>query len=289
MEQHSHASEVRLQAFVAMRFSTDPWRDRTYQVIKGELELAGYSCVRGDEIETSGPPDEVCRLLREADLVIIDSSGDSLSVAYEIGFCHGAARPHNVTLLLRSDATIPFNYRHYRHRVYRDLRHLRRLVRSYLALNEPLGLDEYGYSFSFMMADEAGFGYIKNAAHQLFNVLRRLKFSGRCECYSAEVFGDRRFIVGLMLRPSRGKKTPSYGFWKDACSDLEENWNADEQSFRFDDLCSELAEKRAMLAHLLPCGVAEFEQGAVVRVLGPPEDLDASFFRSYLLDRDGVT
>ncbi len=197
-----------MQAFVAMRFSSDPWRDKPYQVIKTELENAGYVCQRSDELKTSGPVvDEVCRLLTDADLVVIDSSGDSHSVSYEIGFCHGSGRPHDRTLLIHDNDDLPFNYRHYRHRVYRDLRHLRRLIRGYLALNEPLGLDEYGYSFSFPMSDDGGFGYIREGAHLIFNCLSSIQFSGRCECYAGEIFWLRRFVVGVMLRPTRGEDT----------------------------------------------------------------------------------
>jgi len=107
-------------AFVAMQFTNDHWRDKRYIAIQEELNHAGFSCVRADEIKTSGPVvDEVCRLLREADLVVIVSTGDSHSVSYEIGYCHGVGRAGDSTLLLRDNSDIPFNYRHYRHRVYR--------------------------------------------------------------------------------------------------------------------------------------------------------------------------
>ena len=273
-----------MQAFVAMRFSSDPWRDKPYQVIKTELENAGYVCQRSDELKTSGPVvDEVCRLLTDADLVVIDSSGDSHSVSYEIGFCHGSGRPHDRTLLIRDNDDLPFNYRHYRHRVYRDLRHLRRLIRGYLALNEPLGLDEYGYSFSFPMSDDGGFGYIREGAHLIFNCLSSIQFSGRCECYAGEIFWLRRFVVGVMLRPTRGEKTPSLDFWRRICSQLDRETLKADRTFSFDRQSSELAEKRAMLEHLLPCGTAEFEAGRVSRVLGSPDD-EGSFFRSYGTD-----
>ena len=134
------------QAFVAMRFSCPPWRDKVYLAIREELEKVGYKCVRADEIRTSGPVvDEVCRLLSKADLVIIDSSGDSHSVSYEIGYCHGVGRTADSTLLLKDNDELPFNYQHYRHRIYRDVRHLRRLIRDYLGLIEPIRPDVLGY------------------------------------------------------------------------------------------------------------------------------------------------
>lgn len=80
-------------AFVAMKFNEVPHKDARYQRIRKPLVEAGYDVVRADEIITSGAVvDEVCRYLREADLVVIDSTGDSLSVAYEIGYCHGMGR-----------------------------------------------------------------------------------------------------------------------------------------------------------------------------------------------------
>lgn len=153
------------QAFIAMRFSDDPWRDKVYLAIREELEKANYKCIRSDEIRTSGPVvDEVCRLLAEADLVVIDSSGDSHSVSYEIGYCHGIGRSSDSTLLLKDNAELPFNYRHYRHRVYRDVRHLRRLVRDYLGLIEPIRPDALGRVYSFDFSEDATYGYIFDGA-----------------------------------------------------------------------------------------------------------------------------
>src|SRR5437763_12793398 len=126
-------------AVVAMRFSGDDWNDKNYLAIKEVAEEAGCKCIRADEIPTSGAVvDEVCTYLRDADLVVIDSSGDSHSVSYEIGYCHGVQRPPQRTILLRDSANLPFNFQHYRHRVYRDSRHLRKLIRDFLAVYEPL-------------------------------------------------------------------------------------------------------------------------------------------------------
>lgn len=104
---HSH-KPLKPIAFVAMKFDSDHWSDRRYLAIKEELQNAGFTCLRADEIRTSGQVlEEVCRLLKEASLVLIDSTGDSHNVSYEIGYCHGAGRPSERTLLIRCDSDIP--------------------------------------------------------------------------------------------------------------------------------------------------------------------------------------
>ena len=55
-------------AFVAMKFDSDPWNDRRYNIMREVMEDAGYEVTRGDEIRTSGNVvDEVCRRLKESD------------------------------------------------------------------------------------------------------------------------------------------------------------------------------------------------------------------------------
>lgn len=209
-------------AFIAMKFDSNHWRDKRYMAIREEVEEAGFRCLRGDEINTSGSVvDEVCRLLRDADLVIIDSSGDSQNVSYEIGYCHGFNRTPDKTLLLRSEGTdIPFNYRHFRHRVYKDLRHLRRLVRDYLNMVEPIPDNVCGYTFTFRFSEQAGSQYILHGAICIFNALKKLRFSGRAECYSAEQFTipGRFFSVGVILR-RRGNRPASIDerWWESTC------------------------------------------------------------------------
>ena len=267
-------------AFVAMQFESDHWRDKRYAVIQEELEHAGYSCLRADEIKTSGPVvDEVCRLLRDAALVVIDSSGDSHSVSYEIGYCHGVSRPADTTLLLRADAKLPFNYQHYRHRVYRDLRHLRRLVRDYLQICEPVSHKQLGYAFTFDFA-AGGFDYILNGAFCIFDALRDNKFSGRCECYSAEQFfiRDRLFTVGVMLRRTGRKPTPDDAWWRKLKKSVANHAKKCKDSITFDPDLSEFAWKYAMLATMVPSGLAEFSDGRLTRLLGSDS---VSFFHPY--------
>ena len=124
--------ETKLDAFVAMKYDDIPTqnylsRTRVYEVISECLEDAGFSPIRGDKILSSGPSvDEACNLLRTAPLIVIDTTGDSHSVSYELGYCHGVGRLPGDILLIRQDdgSIVPFNYRHYRHRTYKDLKHL---------------------------------------------------------------------------------------------------------------------------------------------------------------------
>jgi hypothetical protein len=275
------------KAFIAMRFSDDHWKDKRYLAIQEVVEEAGFKCVRADQIPTSGPVvDEVCHLLRDSHLVVIDSSGDSHSVSYEIGYCHGIGRPAEKTVLLRDNATLPFNFRHYRHRVYRDARHLRRLLRDFLAISEPLRADHYGYTFTFDFSDKVHFGYIMDGAACIFSALRHLKFTGRCECWSREHFGrDRMFSVGIMLRRPKGPPTPDYDFCQAAAARVERLAAKSNGRITFDPLISELAEKQAIRDSMVWCGAAQLDRGKIVQVLEIAEDRE-NFFHHYLTDYD---
>ena len=274
------------RAFVAMKFGPNHWKDKKYIAIREELEVVGYKCTRADEIRTSGAVvDEVCKLLRDAELVVIDSSGDSHSVSYEIGYCHGIGRSPDTTLLLRDNTGLPFNYQHYRHRVYRDLRHLRRLIRDYLGTSEPLSVDQYGYVFGFEFKPET-FDYILHGAYCVFEALREAKFSGRCECYAAERFEipGRIFTVGVMLRCPGRKPIPDHAWWRKLQKAIARHSTTYKDSIKLADDLYELARKRTMIDALLPRGVAEFSDGDLVRLVGSSDD---SFLRSYLENKNG--
>jgi len=261
-----------------MKFDSDHWRDRRYIAIREELEHAGFVCVRADEIRTSGNvPDEICRLLQKAELVVIDSSGDSHSVSYELGYCHGINRPSDTILLLRNDARLPFNYQHYRHRIYRNLKHLRILVRDYLQVHEPLQNNQTGYTFTFKLKMGCT-GYIRDGAFCIFNALRDNKFSGRCECYSADQhfgFPEHFFSIGIMLRRSgrtARKAVPDHDWWMKLQRSVLLHSRKHAPSIGLESDLSEINEKRAMLASLSPSGIAEFSQGQIIRLLGPSTD-----------------
>jgi hypothetical protein len=225
--------------------------------------------------------DEVCRLLKESDLVVIDSSGSSHRVSYEIGFCHGLGRPPESVLLLRDSTDLPFNYRHYRHRVYRDIRHLRRLLRDYLKISEPISDDQTGYVFSFEFAAGSD-GYIFAATSHIFDALAARKFSGRCECYGGEFFGipGRHCGVGILLRSQKKPFIPDFKFWQDIVKHVTESARAGGPNLVFDEQSSELGLKRGIRANLVCCGAAEFTKGVVSQVVGPT-DGEQSFFSLY--------
>ena len=89
-------------AFVAMKFDGNHWNDKRYIAISEVLEEVGYAPLRANQIKTSKPiVEEVCDLLENSELVIIDSSGDSHSVSYEIGYCHDVGRSKDKTILIR--------------------------------------------------------------------------------------------------------------------------------------------------------------------------------------------
>jgi hypothetical protein len=268
-------------AFVAMKFDSDHWRDERYKVIQDELTKAGYDCKRADELRTSGPVvDEVCHLLKNAHLVVIDSSYDSHSVSYEIGYCHGIGRSADKTLLLRNDDKIPFNYRHYRHRVYKDKRELRRYIRDYLKLYEPLSNDHLGYSFAFKYSSGTN-GFIKRAAHSIFHALCQQNISGRCECYSGYLdrIPGNYICVGIMLRLGKGKEqTPDYDWWLNIQQITKDYIAAKNIDIELQDDMSELNTKKAMKEWLIPTGIAEFSNGRIVRILGEQEDCLLSSF-----------
>jgi hypothetical protein len=203
---------TRPTAFVAMKFASEHWRDARYNAIREVLDSAGFDCIRGDEIKSSGPVvDEVCRLLRDADLVVLDSSEDSHSVSYEIGYCHGVGRSATNTLLLSQSTDLPFNYRHYRNRIYSDTKSLKRVIRDFLSMSEPLRDDQYGFTFAFYYSETAFHDYIMDGAECIFDAIAEKRFSGRLECFSGELsFGAyRTFAVSVIARARIGGKVPS--------------------------------------------------------------------------------
>ena len=119
-------------AFVAMKFGGDSWNDKRYIAIRDVLEEAGYDVKRGDALQSSAAvTSEVFNYLRSADMVVVDTSGDSHNVSYELGYCHGIDRDPASVILVRGqrEPEAPFNYAHYRYLQYKDLRHLKRLLR----------------------------------------------------------------------------------------------------------------------------------------------------------------
>lgn len=269
-------------AFVAMQFNGPAWRDRRYIAISEVLEEAGYRPMRADQIASSGPVvDEVCRQLRDAPLVVIDSTGNSPSVSYEIGYCHGVNRPPDETILLRGDTNIPFNYQHYRHQCYGDLRQLRRLLREFLQVSIPVRPDMYGHCFTFEHSEDYSVGFILHGAAIVFAALQKRRFTGRCECYSnyIDFFHPRGFTVAIVVRFRKLRNDqPDYEWWRSLLADVKEETERFSSRLVFLESNSELGTKAAFCHDLVSNGAAQFVNGKIVKILNDPAE---SFFTAY--------
>jgi hypothetical protein len=265
-------------AFVAMKFDGDAWRDKRYQVIKEVMEEAGYRPVRADEVPTSGGVvEEICRQLREAPLVVIDSSGDSHSVSYEIGYCHGVGRKSSDVILLRNGPDIPFNFRHYRHRCYRDLRHLRRLLREWFQLSRPISDRDCGYGF-VIGGKRPGLVHGQLVADILLRILREISFSGRVEYFAADrqLSNFDHYVVGLGIR-ARGKAVLGWEGWSRVRTLLERELKERGQGLYLDENLTEMSSM-ASVRSLPARGVAEFDEGEPARVINPEAANSDSWF-----------
>lgn len=89
--------------------------DMTYKnIIKPAVLIAGYECVRADEIQDSGIIDKsMYALLIHADLVIADISTYNPNAIYELGVRH-AVRPFSTIIMKEEKGKIPFDLDHNR-------------------------------------------------------------------------------------------------------------------------------------------------------------------------------
>lgn len=277
-------------AFVAMQFDDDPWKDKRYVVIRDVAEEAGYRVLRADEISTSGPVvDEVCQYFRESELVILDTTGDSLSVSYELGYCHGIERdPAHLILLRKSQGRdIPFNYRHFRFQCYRDLRHLRRLLREWFGLLQPLSDDTLGYGFPFSVGDDAGF-YGRDIADVFLRAFSALNLAGRIEYYAGDPFVPAvQYVVGIGHRPIRKKEALTLKDWHRIADFMRDNVaSANEHVALIREYC-ELGDILSLRSAYLYRGAAEFKGGEPQRIIKRLDE-DAgnwSFFLEAVVER----
>lgn len=272
-------------AFVAMKFEGNHWNDKRYVAISDILEEVGYIPLRADQIKTSKPiVDEVCHLLENAELVIIDSTGDSHSVSYEIGYCHGVDRPQQKTILIRQGdgRDIPFNYRHFRHHCYKDIRHLKRLLRDWFSITMPLTNGQLGYAFNFIVGSDAGeYGY--SVAKAVVSILKRKKFNGRCEYYAADgiTFGFLdRYLIGIGLKNTKNE-VPSLNWWLDFKKKLSNELKTVD-SLELDVHSSELGELGSFRSNFLLRGAVQFVKGDPSIVLNPDNPESDSFFTSHI-------
>jgi hypothetical protein len=271
-------------AFVAMKFDGDHWKDKRYSIISEILKEAGFDPVRADQIKSSGPVvEEVCNYLEKSPLVVIDDTGDSLSVAYEIGYCHGIKREPEKTILLRHGHEIPFNYRHFRHHCYKDLRHLRRLLRDWLSLLVPLLDEHYGYTFTFEVLSEAS-DYGATAADCFLKSLHAFKFTGRAEFFAAdERFGKEEFYkigVGLKFADKKiGKKSvPDYRWWMKFRADVINRLHATKCGLEHADTMSEMDQLGAIRQTMMHRATAQFENGLPTLLIGGDLNPEESWF-----------
>lgn len=254
-------------AFVAMKFQANAYSDRRYQIIADVLHRANYDPIRADEISTSGGVvDEVGRYLRESPLVVIDSSGDSHSVSYEIGYCHGAQRSPETTILLRhgNGNDIPFNYQHFRHHLYRSTNQLRRTLREALALSRPLRSDQIGY---WIVVGRLDGMYGTAVANSILESLKSEQFSGRCEYYVVEqqLGAERQYVVGLGLRYLTGQQqTPPYKTWLRIQNLIGRSLAAPLHLEA--DLC-EFGRLKELREQAIPRGVVEFRRGKPITII----------------------
>lgn len=205
-------------AFVAMKFNKRASKDPWYALIREVLLEAGFDSVRADEIKTSGPVvDEVCRLLASSDLVVLDSTGDSHSVSYEVGYCHGVNRPAESTILLRKDSHIPFNYRHFRHQVYKSGASLRTVLRRFLGVSDPISGSAYAYVLSFEVVKRSLQISPDIVARAVQETALRFRLTGRLETYAEDGFIHMEFWgpaarVTTRLTPQNSERIFRFGF-----------------------------------------------------------------------------
>ncbi len=210
-------------AFIAMKFSSEPNKDKVYIQIKNTLRELGYNTIRADEIKTSGKiGDEVCNFLRTADLVVIDTTGNSHSVSYEIGFCHGIDRDTTTTILFRKKnaESIPFNYRHFRHKIYSSLISLDRELRNFLGASEKISKNNYCpiFTYQIRIADEN----LKRISIDAIKFsISKMNYTGRCEIYCKSGFVKRKNIEDSITTAYTTQaceaKESEYFFWISAC------------------------------------------------------------------------
>ena len=287
-------------AFVLMKFDGEPEKDRRYQAIREVCLEAGILPKRADEISTSGPVvDEVMGFLRTADLVIADSSGDSQSVSYEIGFCHGIGRSSEATLLLRKDTNIPFNYQHFRHEIYKSTAGLKKILRKKLNLPPAFTNHDYGYVVT-LTAPQRQVGFDAVIYRCLMQAIKHFKFSGRFEVHindsflgfeiaSAEephpIFGehylhvhakqtpadasDQRYIrVGLAAK-QLGGGTPEYMWWRDFSEYLAHLITESDHRLEHADTMSELGQVFSIRSDMEFSGAMVVKNGQPIAPLFP--------------------
>lgn len=154
------------------------------------------------------------------------------------------------------------------------------MARKVIPVTEPLKPSDYGFCFPFSYDESRFDGFMKDGAFCLFDVLGEKQFSGRCECYCAQLFQyGRLFVIVLGLRFSSEKKlTPEYDWWKDFCAKLTPIVQKKASHLEFQEENAELVEIETARAGHLNAGSAEFKDGKFSRRLDKTE---GSYFRYF--------
>lgn len=277
-------------AFVAMKFDKDPWNDKRFTVISEVLEEAGFTVERGDALPTSAVVmAEVAARLSTADLVVVDTTGDSHNVSYELGYCHGQGREAQNLILIRSerDGPAPFNYAHYRHLQYRDLRHLRTLLRYRFAISTPLSDAQTGFALGFDSEHYRGDSGIYGipVARAVLNALEVQQFTGRCEFYAGNpvLRWPTYYVIGLGLKALKASVTPSSKWFRSFVEEVAMQIRTVGEGVTFVPYSEEVTTMHSMRASLLRRDVVELDKGKVVRLLSPGQT--DSWFGGEVMDR----
>jgi hypothetical protein len=109
---------VKKNVFVIMQF-TAPYNELYTDVIKPVVTEAGFGVERADEI--SGPSliiADICRKLREADLIIAEITPENPNVFYEVGFAHALGKP--TILVAEQGRELPFDVSPFRTLFYEN-------------------------------------------------------------------------------------------------------------------------------------------------------------------------
>jgi len=105
--------EASKTCFVIMPFRRDQSLQEVYELaIKPAVVLAGFRCIRADEITDAGLIlEHIVKTAYEADVVIADITGNNANVLYELGLAHGFAK---TVVVLSQDDEAPFDLKAYR-------------------------------------------------------------------------------------------------------------------------------------------------------------------------------
>jgi hypothetical protein len=102
--------------FVAMPFH-ELYKAEYDLVIKPAIELAGLTCIRGDEIYSEQPIiGDIWSSIRKARLVVAELTSRNPNVMYEIGLAHAIGKP--IIFLTRNKKDVPFDLQLLRYMEY---------------------------------------------------------------------------------------------------------------------------------------------------------------------------